>query len=179
MNKLAGRAFRALKASAALAACLAVLGAGILAVSPQARAEVFRALPVYWGDANGAIWGMLENGQLLPMRSTTINSTNTTVTGSSSTELYYLTNMSGNHTFTLPTVTSVGARAHYRIIAAGNNIGTTGNLAISAASSGNVNTIDTLTVTNTSGASGAVQVIDCYADQTAGTNDWFVTVGRR
>lgn len=174
-----GKALRGLKTIAIVGAILGGLLSGILAVSPQARAEVFRSLPVSWGDANGAIWSMLENGQMLPMRSTTINSTNTTVTGSSSTELFYLVNMSGNHTFTLPTVTSVGARAHYRIIAAGNNIGTTGNLAISAASSGNVNTIDTLTVTNTSGATGAVQTIDCYADQTAGTNDWFVTVGRR
>lgn len=163
----------------ALALVIPSLMLGLLAWSPQAMAEVFRDIPVYWGDADGAEWGILENAQFVPMRSTAINASNVTVTGSSAPTLYYLVNMSGNHTFTLPTVATAGARAHYRIIAAGNNIGTTGNLAISAASSGNVNTIDTLTVTNTSGATGAVQVIDCFADSTTGTNDWFVTVGRR
>ena len=168
----------AMKNLVALGVVFASLLGIILAVSPQARAEVFKTLPYYWGDADGAWWGITPNAQFVPMRSTSINSTNTTLT-SSSTPRLYLVNMSGNHTLTLPTVAAAGARARYQVICAGNNIGTTGNLTINVTSSGNINGIDALTVSNTSGATGAVQTIDAYADSTTGTNDWFVTVGRR
>lgn len=168
----------AMKNLVALGVVFASLLGIILTISPAARAEVFKSLPYYWGDADGAWWGITSNAQFVPMRSTSINSTNTTLT-SSSTPRLYLVNMSGNHTLTLPTVAAAGARARYQVICAGNNIGTTGNLTINVTSSGNINGIDALTVSNTSGATGAVQTIDAYADSTTGTNDWFVTVGRR
>lgn len=155
---------------AACLACLVYMSVAVVA----GRGDLWSV-----GTADTPFWAVRSNGQFVPDTYETINSTNTTVNGSTSPTTFYLVNMSGNHTFTLPTVATAGARARYRIIAAGNNIGTTGNLTISAASSGNVNTIDSLTVTNTSGATGAVQVIDCYADKTVGPNDWFVTVTRR
>lgn len=138
-------------------------------------------------DAVGDYWVVRSNGQMAPGGagySAVAMSTNTSLNVTGTAPNYvYLGAMTGNHTFVLPTVATAGARAHIRLIAAANTIGTTGNLTLSVGndgvSVGNINGIDTLTVTNTSGATGAVSFIDCYASPNVTSNDWFVGVVRR
>lgn len=104
----------------------------------------------------------------------TLNSTNTTFTASNS-DIISLVNMSGNHTLTLPAVSTASGRT-FRIIEVCNKIGGTGNLTLNATSSGNVNRVDSVTVTNTAGATGNVSQIICTCDPTYG---WAIGVERR
>lgn len=137
------------------------------------------------GDNNTDYVVVKSNGQLVAgagASSSVAMSANTTL-NTTAPQIIYLGAMTGNHTFVLPPVNVSGARAHIRLIAAVNTIGTTGNLTLSvgndSATVGNINGINTLTVTNTSGATGAVSFIDCYADPVVSTNDWYVGVVRR
>ena len=155
---------------------------------------VYMASAVYAGradlwsvgtDDSGDFWRINSKGQLAPGQGGTLSvamSANTTLNTTAPSSVY-LGAMTGNHTFALPPLTTAGAGARIRLIAAVNTIGTTGNLTLSVTSdgvgAGNINGIDTLTVTNTSGATGAVTAIDCIGSANVSSNDWFVTVNRR
>lgn len=135
----------------------------------------------------GDYWAVRSNGQMTPGAAGALSVATSANTSLNTTEtapnIVYLGGLTGNHTFVLPPVKVAGARAHIRLVACANTIGTTGNLTLSVGNDsstvGNINTIDTLTVTNTSGAQGAVAFIDCYASPNVTSNDWFVGVVRR
>ncbi|MFI0608649.1 MAG: hypothetical protein ACH37Z_12275 [Anaerolineae bacterium] len=166
------RYFERLLALVGLLACLCW--------TPPAQA----ALGDLWEAKNDdmTFWHVAANGQFTPVQSTAVAaSANTTL--STAPVLVYIGAYTGNHTFALPPLTTAGAHAHIRLIMASNATGTTGNLTVSGSSdgvtTGNVNTKASITITNTSGDTGAVAWVDCYGDRTVSTNDWFVGVTRR
>lgn len=98
----------------------------------------------------------------------TMNATNTTLT-SANASWVFLVNMSGNHTITLPDVSTVAGREFWVLVMVNDQIGVTGNLTINA-TSGNVNRVDSLVVTNTTNTnSGNVSMVSIKAmDSTYG-----------
>lgn len=161
----------------AVLACLAYMATAVYA----GRGDLWSAGLASVGD----YWRVRSNGQMVPGDAGSLSvatSANTTLS-STAPSVVYLGALTGNHTFVLPPVNVSGARAHIRLVAAVNTIGTTGNLTLSVGndslSVGNINGIDALTVTNTSGATGAVSWIDCIASPNVTSNDWFVSVARR
>lgn len=133
---------------------------------------------------NGTFGNFTVTGALSPAHGITdtaasINATNTTVTASNG-SLFYLVNMSGNHTLTLPDTSTVAGRT-FRFVDLSNKIGGTGNWTINA-TAGNVNRVDAITVTNIAMPSpvpntyGNVSVITATCDSSYG---WAVGVVRR
>jgi len=110
-------------------------------------------------DINKTYWHVNTSGMMLPgadksydigsssfrpryiygnRQVTSVNASNTTLT-SANVGVVALTNMTGNHTLTLPTATSAGIGAVITVIDTGGLISSTGNLTVNVTSSGNIN----------------------------------------
>ncbi len=96
------------------------------------------------------------------------NATNTTYTSANS-SVIALVNMSGNHTVTLPDPATVVGRGFWIMVLCNGQIGVTGNLTVNC-TTGNVNRVDALVVTNTTNTNvGNVSLIYAYClDSTYG-----------
>lgn len=99
----------------------------------------------------------------------TINASNSTLT-SVNVGTVWLTNMTGNHTLTLPTASSAGAGAWIRVIDTGGKISSTGNLTVNVTSSGNINAADTFSVNN-----ATYEHADFFSNGSA----WFASVSTK
>lgn len=176
-----------LKAGSLVALLFAVLTAGVWA----ARGDLAE-----WGTIDGTLLAINTSGVLYPQTTlgtklgdsthrfsgsyintatgATINCTNSTLTAANVGHVY-IANISGNHTLTLPTAALAGAGAQILIVEACNKIGGTGNLTLNVTSSGNINGVDTFSVTNTSGATGNVSFVRCISNGSA----WFCNTERR
>lgn len=105
---------------------------------------------------------------------TVVNASNVTLT-STNIGVVTVTNLSGNHTLTLPTAASAGVGAKITLVEACNKIGGTGNFTINVTSAGNINGVDTFSLTNTSAAAGNV----AFAEAISNGSAWFIGVTRR
>ena len=128
---------------------------------------------------NFTVTGALSAAHGITDTAASINSTNTTITASNG-SLFYLVNMSGNHTLTLPDTATMAGRT-LRFVDLSNKIGGTGNWTVNA-TAGNVNRVDAITVTNIAMPSpvpntyGNVSAITATCDSSYG---WSVGVVRR
>lgn len=102
-----------------------------------------------------------------------VNCTNDTYTATN-VDFNTISNISGNHTVTLPTAASCAGRK-FEWWDDCNKIGATGNFTVNVTSAGNVNGVDAITITNTSGASGNVTA---FIARSNGTNWTCATIRR-
>lgn len=125
-----------------------ITGGNIVSNSTVNGTIFYPSLGVNWGTAVA-----------MASANITLTSANSTVT--------ILSTMSGNHTWTLPDVATVAGRTFWLMNLSGTALGSTGNVTV-AATAGNINRINTYTVTNTAGATGNVSAVWAYADATLG-----------
>lgn len=161
---------RILKSLAVLGVATCTLLLAVMAVSPKARAEILNMnLPCAWGTIDGALVQMTIAGVQRPATTlgvglgdsthrysssyinravgATINCTNSTLT-TTNVGLVFVTNMSGNHTLTLPTAALAGAGGCIEVIDVGGKVDATHQLTVNVTSAGNINGADTFGVNN-------------------------------